>query len=382
MILTTNAAAILTATTITKEIKAYPKIVTGPSTVDSGVDAVYKLTEYKKPESSYTGDDLIAYKADKDNLRWVLWVDGGLMNNKLDFVIIEERTIIPEPDDDLYEKQIQYEFINLVNEQAYLEATIETVEENNQIINKLIIKFSKWLDGKKVYVEVFRNSPDHNTTKTYVKTTTVSASNPEILDVFWQDASQNKITSQGYNKTVDLLIYSLGLKFENINLTLFDFDTDIADSDAIDWETGVTTKTIQITDRYTHVEYIIPDITSPLYTSALADESPSGDQTLELFIKIASSNTNLVLENKYADLELTTGNSVKNAFIGELVTKTNPDRFIYNEFNQHYPGGIVKIIAECCNMDGEQVVFSLYEVDVNGVLVNAGEKLNVLQNDT
>ena len=257
MILTTNITSATNTSTVVPERVSFPKTVTGPETNSTAVAAVYKLTDYtykynKSVVTTPTAAAQIEFDDDKENIQWILWVDGGLMDGKKDYVVIENKTLTNDTAEDFTEETDKIKFIESIKDNAYLEATAEVVVEGGNTINKLTIKFSKWLDGKNVYIEAFRNGPDHNTSKAYVKTTAVTAA-PEILEVYWLNAQGKKITSTGYSAAVTLGIKTLGLVGEDLTLSLYDYDSNVTDSDLLQWNGGVNSHAVTITARHTFV---------------------------------------------------------------------------------------------------------------------------------
>ena len=206
MILTTNIASATETSTLTPKRVSFPKTVTGPATNDTPSEAVYKLTDYtykynKSEVTNPTSSAQIEFDNDKENIKWVLWVDGGLMDGKKDYVIIENKILTSDATEDFTEETNKTKFIENLKDYAYIQATSEVVIESGNKINRLTIKFSKWLDRKRVYVEAYRNGPDHNNSKDYVKTTEVLAS-PEIIDAYWLDSQGKRITSVGFESNI------------------------------------------------------------------------------------------------------------------------------------------------------------------------------------
>lgn len=62
--------------------KSYPKKIAGPKSIEIGKEAVYTITAYKTS----------ATKADKNNIRWSLWVTG---DKKTDYKVIDTKSKMP-----------------------------------------------------------------------------------------------------------------------------------------------------------------------------------------------------------------------------------------------------------------------------------------------
>lgn len=364
MILTTNITTATETSTLVSERISFPQTVTGPSTNNTSAVAVYKLTGYKykyngSTVTSPTAAAQIEFDEDKENIRWVLWVDGGLMNGKKDYIIIENKALTNDATEDFTEETDKTKFIENIKDNAYIQATSEVVIEGGNKINKLTIKFSKWLDGKNVYIEAYRNGPDHNTSKTYVKTTAVTAA-PEILEAYWLNAQGKKITSVGYSSAVNLGIKTLGLVGENLTISLYDYDSDVTDSDLLQWNGGGNSHLVAITGRHTLVPYNVEAEGAAAYSNAFGDEF---DSIVEVFVKIESTNTTLqaTLEDQYARIDFTPEETV-NVYLAskDEVTINGNEVDQYNVLTTVYPGMTAYLVAETTNLNAT-VSFSVTE---------------------
>jgi len=118
--------------------KSFPKSISGPKTIEIGKVATYTLDTYKPS----------ATKADKNNIRWSIWVKG--------------------------DKVIDYKTIDTKSKAGlYTYAKMEMVGDNN----KLTIVFDKALKGKKVQIEPYRGKPDVDQSKKshdHIKSTSIT----------------------------------------------------------------------------------------------------------------------------------------------------------------------------------------------------------------
>ena len=117
--------------------KSFPKTISGPKTIEIDKVAVYKIDTYNTN----------ATKADKNNIRWSIWITG---DKKTDYKIIDTKS----------------------KAGLYSYAKMELIGDNNQ----LTIVFDKALKGKKIQIEPFRGVPDIDQSKKsydYIKSTTI-----------------------------------------------------------------------------------------------------------------------------------------------------------------------------------------------------------------
>jgi len=388
MILTTNIniASEEIRSAIIGSSRSFPKTVVGPSNNDNSETAVYKLTEYTfrlggNTVTTPSPSELTEFDNDKDNIGWVVWIDGGLMDDDNDYIEISNRTLQPESETDFTLTTDKSEFIeNLVNG-GYLEALVETTVENGNKINQLTIKFSKWLDGRNIFVEAFRNRPSHDAIEAYVRTTTVKAA-PEIVNAYWINQQGNFISSSGFNTDISLVIISLGLMGSQINLTLHDDDSSEGSADdLILWSNGTyeNSKDVSITSRTTNIDYQVESSISPAFANAF--EPGTEGSELEVYLKISGVLIPVnQLNNQYAQLKLTSLATINRLFFASKssfidlngVAITN-----YIKLDVLYPGMTAYLVAEATNLNGSTVSFSVQEE--TPVLVAANAKLPLLE---
>ena len=382
MILTTDITLATTTSTATAQKKSYPNVITGPATSNATEDAVYKLTQYtyktgKTVVSSPSAADQLIFNEDKENISWMFWVDGGLMDEDDEYIIIENKTLTDDSENDFTNESNKIQFQENLQANAYLEASIEVVEEGGETINKLTIKFSKWLDGYNIYIEPFRNSPDHSETEDYVETTMINAS-PEIIEVYWLNDQGKKVASIGYESEIDLVIHSLGIGNEQLDLSLYDDDSTDSTVDILNWNDGTTVKSETISERFTIISYDVEEEGHANYANALTDDSNS---VVEAFVKIITTNTTLqpTLEDQYARIDFTPLEEVKTYLaLREEVTINGQEYTQYNKLERVFPGMKAYLVAEVANLTGA-VSFSI--TVETPLLEVANVKLPLLQND-
>ena len=116
-----------------------PKKLEGPDQSLQSEELVYRLTEYwhkcgEKTIADPTDEEQAQFDADKDEIKWAFWVDGGQMTDrKKDFIKISNREPSEESLDDfttLSEPGDKSKFIERLNEDGYIEAQVETTFEN------------------------------------------------------------------------------------------------------------------------------------------------------------------------------------------------------------------------------------------------------------
>lgn len=390
MILTTNIniASEEIRSSISVSSRSFPKTVVGPSDNNNSETAVYKLTEYAYRLNGTTitvptPAQLEEFDADKDNIHWALWVDGGLMNNREDYINIADRTLQTEPGTDFTLTTDKNILKDSLASKGYLEAMVETTYENGDKINKLSIKFSKWLDGKTVYVEAFRNTPDHDITKAHIKTTLINAA-PEIVNAYWINQQQKFISSSGFNANIALVIISLGLTGSQINLTLHDDDSSEGSTDdLILWPNNDTTyensKEVSVTSRTMKIPYTVESSLSPAFANAF--EPGIEGSYLELYLKISGLLIPIdQVNNKYAQLQLTILPAINRLFFASKSSFIDLNGIAitnYTKLNVLYPGMTAYLVAEATNLNGSTVSFFVTEEST--VLVAANEKLPLIE---
>ena len=133
MILTTKTSIASTAAaptvditnpteTIVDELRVYPKVFLEPATVLSGVDAVFTLDEYtyknvtqEQTITTPTAEQQVLLNTDKDEIKWAIWVSGGLMEDS-SFIQINDRALQTEADEDYTQVTNAATFVNNITE--------------------------------------------------------------------------------------------------------------------------------------------------------------------------------------------------------------------------------------------------------------------------
>ena len=387
MILTTNIN--ISDTNLTAKIapknQSFPKTVTGPSGNESPNKAVYLLTEYDYKNNgvtipSPTPQQLVEFDTDKDHMEWAFWINGGLMDNTDEYVIISNRSLQPETDTDITLTTDGQVLKDNLSSNGYLEATVETIIDNGDKLNKLTIKFSKWLDAKTVHVEPFRKTPDHDEVKSHVQTTALKAP-AEIINAYWINQQQQFISSSGFATNISLVVISLGLIGESIVLSMHDDDAgeDNVDDDIM-WNNNGTyenSRNLNITARTTIMSFQVESISSPAFSSA--NEPLTEGDALETYLKI----TDALLDpnnadDRFAPLLLVSQAQVTRIFFSEKIDNVfGSGETYYAKIDTVYPGMMAYLVAECHNLNGQSAQFSVMSQD--SVLVPTGTKLPLIE---
>ena len=149
-ILATTRAASNDSVTLTRDVnadllvnkKSFPESISGPSEISiNGSDAEFILETYKPGETT----------ADKQNIRWSLWVHGTPRTTPQD----KTNTYITSKSKAGVYTYAKTEIID----------TVDVTNPDGTITqtggkNKLTIVFDKELEGKRIQIEAFRGSPD------------------------------------------------------------------------------------------------------------------------------------------------------------------------------------------------------------------------------
>ncbi|WP_298547668.1 LysM peptidoglycan-binding domain-containing protein [uncultured Aquimarina sp.] len=298
-----NANFVTPVTNGTTETKKqnFPKTVTGPTEVKSGEKLEYIISEYE-----VNNDDTL--DKDKQRMRWCFYIDGVKLDGSKKHVQIKNSENQKEDvgDNFLIIDNAAMRTLAIEND-AYLYAKAEVVEEDGEKNNKLTIVFSKWLDGKKVNVEAFRNRPDHKPKKGYVVTATVTAK-PEVININWVNAKEEPIKFAGYDQDVFLQVETIGMKDKELNLDILDYDKGGKD-DKLDWGAN----SIKITGRKTLKQFPIKK--KAQYGLQEKDENKPG---LDLFVVVNSSEPLENCKDKYATyLDLNPDEKIITAYFAE-----------------------------------------------------------------
>ncbi len=266
-------------------VKAKDKIVVasvnGPKEIKAGEVATYIIATYDggTPDEAY-----------KKKIRWSVYIDGK-KDNRIRILGIEKK--------DIEERTIDIYNGNKKNKEFILYSKITPTED------KLEIKFSKWLDGKKVKIEahIGMNSFD---SKCQVETTIKAK--PEIISINWVNAKEQKIKYTGYDQDVFLQVETLGLEGKDLTLDILDYDKDNED-DKLDWGAN----SIKITGRKTLKQFPVKKRSE--YGLQSKDEISPG---LDLYVVVNSSEPLENCKDKYATyLDLNPDEKVITAYFAE-----------------------------------------------------------------
>lgn len=400
MILSTNSENLLAEAFVAKvkpKYRSYPKTIVGPGNNYDSEIAEYKLIGYKY---KYKGVELttltpaqqLEFDADKvevsgditKGIKWGFRVKNNLTNRFSKFVTITNRNLQDESISDFTEEINATKFKEALETKGYLQATKEIVTENGIKINKLTIKFSKWLDNYTVYVEPYRGKPDSKVTigntptvKPYIKATIINAT-PEIIAAYWLNSQGKRITTVGFETDIKFYIETIGLIDETLKLRLFDYDGVFNPSDSLQWTDGSIEHECVITERKFIQDYFVEEATSTVYANAHS----WFDGTLDVFIHLELANTALTinLDDRYANIKFSP-HATANIFLGKkeiikrVVNGIEVEHEQYNKIETVYPGMTAYLVAETANLTGN-VTFSITEESPRLVLAN--EKLPLL----
>lgn len=386
MIITSDLNIATRKLTVVPPQKALTKTVVGPGNCTATELAEYRVTEYYH-ETGLTNEEQIQFDADKANVTWVYWVGGGLMDGEgKPHVIIgaggegnNTKVLVHDKHDvtsDFTQTKIASDFQDAIEEHGLLYAKAEVVEENGKKINKLTLKFSKWLDGYEVFVEAYRGSLDHNPQKSWVHKTNVTTY-PEVTNAYWIDSQGKRITSVGYEHEISLCVETLGLNGEIMKLGLFDYDGPFNPDDAIPWGTGETQRVFQISQRRHLQAYSVAAQDSELYDNA--QSWVDGDLDVYVNIELDDYSGNAVLEDEYANIAfLENAKATPYLATKDEVLLEGETYIQYNKIDTVYPGMIAYLVAQTTNLSGT-VTFSVTE-ETNLLLDNPTDKLPLLFN--
>jgi len=389
-----------------------------PQNINVGEEIVLRVTAYNSTGTPALTNEQI--EEEKAQIRWIMWVGDSLMTEERneneetwennvrymenrDFIIIDNKA---------EQNDVDFDYtINLDNEEedvllyaaniqqyGYLYAIHGVVEINENgttnTYNELRIKLSKWLEGKTVYIEAFRNHPDRSLTKesapnqgsalNYVFSLNAQLANSEITRVYWESLDTQTIQSSGFNQTINLVVESLGLNDTNLDLTLLHegqpVDTNSTDTlKVLPWSDATNIETINITERKTIIPYTIGN--SAIYED-LFDLIPQFQWEDELNLKVRLSDPNptstLSLEDTYTSLNITESPKPINAFFARRVEVGN--NITYEKIDRRYIGEEAYLVAECANMNGLDVTFQVFENQQ--MLVDANTSMPLLVTNT
>ncbi|WP_271785204.1 LysM peptidoglycan-binding domain-containing protein [Aquimarina algiphila] len=280
--------------------KNYPKKVTGPTEIKAGEKLEYVISEYKiNNEANLDRDKL--------QMRWCFYIDGvKLSGSKKHIKIKSSESQKEDSDSNFLSIENAVKKTQAIESKAYLYAKTEIVEDGGTKKNKLTIVFSKWLDGKKIHVEAYRNKPDHKPSKNYVVTSTLTAK-PEILNAFWCNAKKEPIKTAGYKQDIYIYLETLGLTNNVMPIDVWEDDHNIG-NEKIKWEDNTT----KITGFRTYKKFKIPKNDNVHYKSQRGYFEGSD---LELFFKLPNQTEVKGWKSSYGKfLILTTGEKITKAY--------------------------------------------------------------------
>ncbi|WP_346881328.1 M23 family metallopeptidase [uncultured Algibacter sp.] len=381
--------------------KNWPTTVKGPNEIIAGKELTFTVTHFKE-------NDAPTLKKDKEKTRWVFWVDGIVMEPKK-VNIDRKRTRSVDSNYDFIDETDPKKLFTAVKDKGYYATVVDNEKENPE----LKITFSKWLDGKEVHVEAYRNKPNLKKGAKTVVSLKVKAT-PEILDAYWLNAAGRKITQTGYKQEAYLFLKTLGLHGKTIEAQVFDRDLHpnpiplSGTDDKVAWKNNK----IKIEDREVFKQFKVGD--KSRYKEAQQDEEQEQPPVvgiydfnkktvydLQLYIHIANGKALKIkdLKTHYGALKLTTEEKINDAFFAQIETekvqadapevkdkktkkyKLPPKAKVpyYEKLDNGVIGQKIQLVAQCTNLEGKEVVFKIYEKEK--ILVEKDKELPVFQKD-
>ncbi|WP_338815822.1 hypothetical protein V9L05_24155 (plasmid) [Bernardetia sp. Wsw4-3y2] len=322
----------------------------------------------------------------------------------------------------------------LLKENAILSATITTethdIGGKQQEVAVLKVKYSKWLDGEKIRVEIYKyndknKKPTRNSSKEAVCSRTVIAK-PEVAEVYWMAADGEKLEETGYSEDIYLYIKTLGLKDKTLELNIYDDDITPKpivmenEDDYVAWSGNK----IKVEERDSIKQFKVGS--KERYENArkdeIEDEKPkendflqvnfdfnkindSGQkqdpEILELYVAVNNATdlklNSITYQTKFGKLKLTPKEQVVDAFfakpkkesviadlpLGKDKNKQDTNKKTevnhYEKLEKGVIGQKITLVAECDNLEGKDVAIYIYEK--KPLLEAKDTKLKVIQND-
>ncbi|WP_338794241.1 hypothetical protein [Bernardetia sp. MNP-M8] len=322
----------------------------------------------------------------------------------------------------------------LLKENAILSATITTethdIGGKQQEVAVLKVKYSKWLDGEKIRVEIYKyndknKKPTRNSSKDAVCSRTVIAK-PEVAEVYWMAADGEKLEETGYSEDIYLYIKTLGLKDKTLELNIYDDDITPKpivmenEDDYVAWSGNK----IKVEERDSIKQFKVGS--KERYENArkdeIEDEKPkendflqvnfdfnkindSGQkqdpEILELYVAVNNATdlklNSITYQTKFGKLKLTPKEQVVDAFfakpkkesviadlpLGKDKNKQDTNKKTevnhYEKLEKGVIGQKITLVAECDNLEGKDVAIYIYEK--KPLLEAKDTKLKVIQND-
>ncbi len=353
---------------------------------------------------------------DITQLKWCFWIDKRDDDFDKEYTIeITATTNKADVKSDFFltskaEGDKKKENTKLLKENAILSATITTethdIGGKQQEVAVLKVKYSKWLDGEKVRVEIYKyndknKKPTRNSSKDAVCSRTVIAK-PEVAEVYWMAADGEKLEETGYSEDIYLFIKTLGLKDKTLELNVFDEDITPKPflmqnkDDYVAWSGNK----IKVENRDSIKQFKVgsKERYKDAQKNEVEDEKPKQDclqvnfdfnsinnaqkkqdpEILELYVSVNNATSlklNLTTEqNKFGKIKLTPKEQVVDAFFAidesekiiadlPLIKGKNQKTNVKNLKKQKdvIVGQKIKIVAECDNLEGKEVNIQIFE---------------------
>ncbi|WP_375563454.1 M23 family metallopeptidase (plasmid) [Bernardetia sp. OM2101] len=372
-----------------------------------------------------------------NDIRWAFWIDKKDKSFEKEYTIeVVANTDKEENTTDFFlsskadaDNQKKEENTQLLENNTILSATLTSethkIGEVDKEVAVLKVKYSKWLDGEKIRMEVYKynkknkkGKPTRNGGKDAVCSRTVIAK-PEVAEVYWMAADGEKLEETGYSEDIYLYIKTLGLKDKTLELNVFDEDMTPTPSehpfgrgdgdDYVEWKNNkvkvekrdlIRQFKVGNKNRY---EKSRQDEEADEVISALMDfsrhretveEKKKKAEELELYIYIKNAEElKLALEkdkDKFGKLKLTSKEQVIDTFFAKTKKesvladlplgknkKTKVDH--YEKLDKGVIGQKITLVTECDNLEGKDIAIYIYEK--KPLLEAEDTKLKVIQND-
>lgn len=216
-----NANFVTPVTNGTTKIKKQnsPKTVKGPTEAKSGEKLEYIISEY-----DINNEDTL--DKDKRRIRWRFYIEGVQLSGSKKHVRIKNSENQKEDvaDDFMIIEDLVKRTFAIEND-AYLYAKTEIIEEDGEKKNKLTIVFSKWLGGKKVKVEAHSMISSFNEScqqETQIEGTQ-NNSEPKIMKTYFAKKNETvytKISKARLEDEVYIIVETENLEGEKVSVKI------------------------------------------------------------------------------------------------------------------------------------------------------------------
>jgi len=328
--------------------------------MNSGEELTLRVTDYNgtAPNGSTINDE-------KEKIGWALWIEG---DDK--YVIINNRTSTAEATIDFTNETDAVLYYNNLRTHAYIESEqgLEDISSNNipDTKNELIIKFSKWLDGKTIFIEAFRNNPNHNESmvNSPAMEINIQAATPEITKVYWEENISANITQEistaTFNQTINLCI-------ETLRVTDQDFEVEIRENNNDFYPLWhlllYEQRTITLNSRKTIITFNLRSI-HEFYTDLNFPNEWIEELNLEVNLTSLAPTPvpTPTTDNPYINLIVTAQQRITTTYFARRLEHTNNNTITYTfeKIEKAHLLEEVYLVAECSYLDGETINFQVF----------------------